>query len=114
MVLLIREEEVRRYDAARGWRRKGWVTHERRLLDVVGQHLFESPQDMLAFIPSALSAQFTTSDLAVAIGRPRRFAQQMAYCLRELGLIVQVGTRTRAILYQRAACPATTDDKLSA
>lgn len=101
MVLLIQEEELRRYDAKRAWRRKGWVTEERRLLNVVEQQLFESPSDIATFIPTDLPDTFTTSDLAVAIGRPRRLAQKMAYCLREMGVITQVGKRANAIIYQR-------------
>jgi hypothetical protein len=101
-VLLIREEEVRRYDGTRGWRRRGWVTHERRLLQVVDRHLFAAPADMSALIPADLAEPFTTADLAVALGRPRRLAQQMAYCLREMGAITPVGRRGRAILYAPA------------
>ena len=101
-VLLIQEEEVRRYDGARGWRRKGWVTHERQLLEVVGGRLFETPADMAALIPSALAEPFTTSDLAAAISGPRGLAQKMAYCLREMGATAPVGKRGNAILYTRA------------
>ena len=101
MLLLIREEEVRHFDARRGWRRKGWVTQERRLLEVVEQRLIKSPEDLASFIPSSLCDPFTTSELAVALGRPRWFAQKMAYCLRETGVIAQVGTRSRAVLYSR-------------
>ena len=39
-VLLIREEEVRCYDGRRRWRRNGWITKERRLLDVIGREVF--------------------------------------------------------------------------
>ncbi len=99
-VLFIQEEEVRRRDSKRGWWRKGWVTHERRLLEVVGQRLFETPADMGALVPPELAGgSFTTSDLAAAIGKPRWLAQKMAYCLREMGAIAQVGKRGRAILY---------------
>ncbi len=98
-LLLIHEEEVRRYDPKRGWRRKGWVTQERRLLEVVEQRLFETPEDMRAQIPSELPEPFTTSELAVAIGGPRRLAQKMAYCLREMGAIAPAGKRGRAMLY---------------
>jgi hypothetical protein len=101
LLLLVHEEEVRRYDAKRGWRRKGWVTQERRLLDVVDQRLFETPEDMGTLIPSELAEPFTTSDLAVAIGRPRWLAQKMAYCLREMDVIARVGKRGNAILYER-------------
>ena len=102
-VLLIQEEEVRRYDGKRGWRRGGWVTHERRLLEVVGHRLFETPADMRALLPTALAEPFTTAELAAAIVKPRWLAQKMAYCLREMGAIAPVGKRGNAILYARAA-----------
>jgi hypothetical protein len=108
-VLLIQEEEVRRYDGTHNpqgafgsWRRKGWVTHERRLLQVVGQRLFETPKDMLALIPTTLPEPFTTTDLAEATGQPLWLAQKMAYCLREMGAIAVMGKRGRGILYVRA------------
>ena len=101
LLVLIREEEVRRYDGVRGWRRNGWVTQERRLLDVMDQRLIESPRDLAALIPSDMPDPFTASDLAAAIGGTQRFARKMAYCLREMGVIAQVGKRTRAILYER-------------
>ena len=102
-VVLIQEEEVRRYDGSRNWRRKGWGTHERRLVQVVGQRLFDTPQDMLALIPATLLEPFTTTDLAKATGQPLWLAQKMAYCLRAMGAITVVGKRGRGILYVRAA-----------
>ncbi len=100
-VVLIQEEEVRRYDGKRGWRRRGWVTHERRLLDVVEHRLFETPADVAALLPPDLAEPFTTSDLAAAIAKPRWLAQKMAYCLREMDVIAAVGKRGHAILYTR-------------
>lgn len=100
-VLLIREEEVRRHDGTRRWWRGGWVTHERHLLEVVGRECFETPADVSRLLPSTLADPFTTYDLAAAIGRPRRLAQRMTYCLREMGLIQPAGKRGRAILYAR-------------
>ena len=100
-LLLIQEEEVRRYDGTRGWRRKGWGTSERRLLQVVDRQLFETPADMGALLPSTLNEPFTTSNLASAISRPRRLAQKMAYCLREMGVITPLGKQGNAILYTR-------------
>ena len=100
-VLLIQEEEVRRYDGKRGWRREGWVTHERRLLQVVDSRLFETPVDMVALLPPDLAEPFTTSDLATAIAKPRWLARKMAYCLREMGAIARAGKRGNAILYTR-------------
>ena len=100
-VLLIKEEEIRRHDGARRWRRGGWVTHERHLLEVVGRKGFETPADVNRLLPASLADPFTTHDLARAIGRPRRLAQQMTYCLREMGLIQVAGKRGRAVLYTR-------------
>ncbi|MBS1251444.1 MAG: hypothetical protein MAG451_00477 [Anaerolineales bacterium] len=101
-VLLIQEEEVRSYDGTRAWRRRGWVTEERRLLKVVDQQRFETPADMAALLPSDLDEPFTTADLAGAIGQRRWLAQKMAYCLREMDTIVQVGKQGNAFLYTRA------------
>ena len=44
-VLMIKEEEARRYEAKRGWRRGGWVIEARRLLEVVDQRLLEESAD---------------------------------------------------------------------
>ncbi|MBN1810654.1 MAG: hypothetical protein JXA14_02340 [Anaerolineae bacterium] len=98
-VLLIQEEEIRRYDGKRGWRRHGWVIQERRLLDVVGWRLFETPNDLAVFIPSDLAEPWTTADLAAAIGQPRWLARKMAYCLRKMGVVEVVGKQGNAILY---------------
>jgi hypothetical protein len=99
-VVFIQEEEVRRYDPARGWRKHGWVTVERRLLDVVDHHLFRQPADFAATVPEELPEQFTTADLAEAMDGPRYLAQKMAYCLRKMGVITQVGTQARSKLYE--------------
>jgi len=102
-VVLIQEEEVRRHAPGRAWRRKGWVTVERRLLKVVGTRLFEGPEDMMELVPPSLPEPFTTADLAAAAGQPRRLAQKMAYCLRTMNAIKQVGKSGNALLYTRAA-----------
>lgn len=100
-VLLIQEEELRHHDARRGWRRRGWVTHERRLLQVVDRRLFQTPVDLAPLLPPALDEPFTTSALARALKRPRRLAQRMAYCLREAGIIELSGKSGNAFLYTR-------------
>jgi len=102
-VLLIQEEEVRHHDGRRRWRRRGWVTDERRLLDVVGHQIFETTADLAALVPPDLTEPWTTAELADAMGRRRRLAQQMAYCLREMGVIEPVGKQGNAILYAQAA-----------
>ncbi len=102
-VLLIHEEEQRRHDPSRGWRRGGWIIHQRDLIAVVGQQLFTTPDDLAALLPPDLPCPFTTADLARAIQRPRRLAQQMAYCLRALGVIEEVGRSRAGIGYRHAS-----------
>lgn len=104
-LLLIQEEEVRRQDRRRGWRRKGWTIDERRLLKVLDRLVLETPADVAALIPEDLVTPFTTSDLARAVGRPRRLAQRMAYCLRAMGCITPAGKQGNAILYTRTDTP---------
>ena len=98
-VLLIKEEEVRRYDEKGSWRKRGWVTEERRLLEVEGQRLFEDATDLRALLPEALGETFTTGDLAEVIGIRIRLAQKMVYCLRKAEVIELKGKRGRANLY---------------
>lgn len=100
-VLLIQEEEVRRHDPKRAWRRRGWVTEERRLLAVVSQQRFESPADLWALTGDDLPQTFTTADLAEALDEPRWLAQKAAYCYRKMGVIRKTGKRGRSPLYVR-------------
>lgn len=100
-VLLTHEDELRRFDPTRRWRRRGWVTVERRLLDVKEARLIRSPDDLLGIVSSDVPSPFLTSDLAQSIGRSRALAQKAAYCLRKCGAIEQVGKEGNALLYSR-------------
>ena len=100
-VLLIQEEEVRQQGLARNWRRRGWGTVERRLLNVVDRRLFATPADLAALIPASLEEPFTTAGLADAIHQPRWLAQKMTYCLRSAGAIAEAGKQGKATRYVR-------------
>ena len=54
---------------------------------------------MTALLPTDLPTPFTTRDLASTLKRPMRTAQQMAYCLKKMGAITEVGKRGNAIEY---------------
>ena len=101
-VLMIREEEARRYAGTRTWRRKGWVIAERRLLEVIDRRLFDKPSDWLALLPEGFEP-FTARDLADAMGLRLELAQKMAYSLREAKLVKLIGKRGRANLYAAGA-----------
>ncbi len=102
-VVLTREDQVRTHDPTKAWRRKGWVIEERRLVEVLDHLRFHTPADLLDLLPARLPIDFTTNDLAGALGSGRRLAQQMAYCLRLLGLLDMVDKRGNTIVYRRTA-----------
>jgi hypothetical protein len=100
-VLMISEEELRRYEGKRRWRRKGWVVEGRRLVDVLDRRLFGASSDWLTFVPDGLQS-FTTKDLAILADTRRDLAQKMAYCLRHTKMIELIGRQGRANLYRVA------------
>ncbi len=100
-VLLVGVEEARRFDAEKAWRRKGWVVEERRLVEVIDRVAVRSPECLASFLPLEAPGEFTTADLAAGLGRPRRLAQQMAYCLRHAGVIEAVAKKGNAVVYHR-------------
>ncbi len=99
-VVLIEEQEDRAFDANKERRRRrGWVTQERRLLQVLETHRFESVGDFVDLLP-ALPGEFTTSDLAERASVSRRSAQQAAYCLRKMNAITITGKQGNATVYK--------------
>src|SRR5690349_4680649 len=101
-ILMIREEEVRRYEGKRKrWRRRGWVIDGRRLVDVVDRRVFGNSADWLTFVPDGLQS-FTTKDLATVADTRRELAQKMAYCLRHGRMIELIGKQGRSNLYRVA------------
>ncbi len=97
-LLLVEEEELRRHDPRRGWRRKGWLVEERHLVAVVDRLLLKTPADLARLLPASLAEPFTVTDLAAAIGKRRGLAGRMAYCLREMGCLSLAGRRGNAFL----------------
>ena len=100
-VLLIQEEETRRYDQKRRWRRKGWVTEERRLLKVISRQVFEGRDAYCALLPDNLPDPFTNRHLKYSLDISTRLAGQITYCLREMGCIALTGKKNRYNLHTR-------------
>ena len=98
-VLLIQEEQIRRFGKTRR-RRDRWIVQERRLLDVLESHTFETPDDFLSLLPDGLPKHFTTRDLADAMGRPAWFTRKVVYCLKHMDAITQCGKQGRSMLYR--------------
>jgi hypothetical protein len=96
------EREIRRHHEGKAWRRKGWVVEERHLVEVVDETRLDGVADAVTLLPPGLPDPFTTADIAAAADVRRRLAQQMAYCLREMGAIREVTRTGNAIGYRRA------------
>lgn len=105
LVLTI-EDEYRRHDPERAWRRRGWVVQERRLVGIDHVVDLRGPEDLVAMLPDRLPAPFTTADISEGAGCSRRVAQQMTYCLRKLGVVEVVGRRGRTIEYRLGSTSA--------
>ncbi len=101
-LLLTHQEEFRRHEPGRAFRRRGWVTVGRSLLSVEQSLTLATPDDAAALLPP-LPDVFDTAELAAAAGCDRRLAQQIAYCLRAMGVFEATGRRGHSILYHGAA-----------
>ena len=99
-VVLVHQDELRQHSDDGPWRRKGWRVAERRLVEGVDDVLLESPADLLGLLPLDLPDPFTTADVSAGLGRPRRVAQQLAYCLRKMEAITEVGREGNAVQYR--------------
>ena len=99
-LLFTHEEVVLRDDGKGSWRRRKWSIHDRRLLEVVDNHVFESLEDFAEIFPSELEAPFTNKDLANALSCQRYVAERITYTLRTAELLERVGKQGNAWLYE--------------
>ena len=104
-VLLIHQDEIREHREGVAWRRKGWVTVDRKLVAIVGQHRIAGTHGLLTLLPGGLSEPFGSAEVAKAAGASRRSAQQLLYCLRSTAAIEPVDKIGNAVQYRRTAKP---------
>lgn len=101
-VVLVSVNKVQVADAKVRRGRGGFRTEDRELREIHGRHRFEHGRDLLELVPDGLPPVFTTADLASRAGIGRDVAQQMAYCLRPLGLFIEQGRTKAGIEYSLA------------
>ena len=101
-ILLIDAEEILIHDGKGSWRRKYWSILDKRLLTIRGKEIFWRPSDYLKLLSDNLPFQFTTNQIAETSGIKLSIARKMAYTLRKMGVIEDVGRKGRATLYIRA------------
>jgi hypothetical protein len=87
VILLVEAEEIWIDDGQGSWRRKRWSIHERRLIRIIDQRIFHSPEDLLDLLPQSLATPFTNKELAASLRIPARLAGKITYTLRKMGLL---------------------------
>ncbi len=97
--------EVRCADGTGSWRRKGISIVDTLLDRVLETRTFRSAEDLLDLLPPTLEEPFTHRELAAALGVRMATAQRASYCLRQLGLLREVGRRSHALLIERVSGP---------
>ena len=102
-IVITVEEEIRAVKQGRGWRRRGWASLDRRLLDVVATHTIASMADLFEMLDAELPGRFTTNDIARAMKSSRRLGQQAAFCFREAGVSEICGKDGNALVYRRVS-----------
>ena len=101
-VVLVAVTKIQVADAKVRRGRGGFRTEDRQLREILGRHRFDEGRDLLELVPDGLPPVFTTADLARRAGIGRGVAQQMAYCLRPLGLFIVQGRTKAGIEYSLA------------
>lgn len=102
----VHDEETREHRPGRAWRRRGWVTVERRLLAIERRQLMRGARAWLSVLPPDLPERFTTLDVVAGKAARRTVAQRAAFVLREAGVIAADGKVGRSIGYRVAAADA--------
>jgi hypothetical protein len=100
-LILSHQDELRVYRQAQAFRRHGWVVAGRRLVSVEQCVRIGCPHDAARLLPPGRPELFDTAQLAEAAAIERRLAQQMAYCLRAMGVLETTGKRGNAVVHRR-------------
>lgn len=99
-VPLIHEEQLRVYDSSRAWRKRHWVTVERKLIEPLETYRFNDEHDLWLLFKKRVPNTFTTKHVSESVCITRRLAQQALYCLRRCDVISVVGKERNEIVYE--------------
>lgn len=105
-VPLVDIEELRYpgHGRRRRYRRRDHQVQDQRLVAVHGVRRFHLGSDLLELLPDGLPAAFHTGHVAQGLGIPRWMAQRIAYCLRKMKLVDEVGKDGNSRLYRLPKC----------
>jgi hypothetical protein len=98
-VLLVDIDEYRHERPGRRRSRRSVRVQDRILRSLGERYRFRTAADLLKLLPDGFGPEFTTAELATAVGLPRWWAQKIAYCLRNMQAVETIGKRRHAWLY---------------
>lgn len=106
-VVLVEIEEYRHpgHGRRRRWRANDHVVADQKLVSVGERTRLTLASDLISLVPGKLPRQFHTGHLAERAGVNRSVAQRIAYCLREMQAVEQVGKQGNALIYQALGRP---------
>jgi hypothetical protein len=84
----------------RRWRRNDFQVADQKLVRLCGIEQFHTSADLLKLLPRNLPRSFHTGHLAEGLGVQRWMAQRIAYCLRHMRAVQEVGKAGNARLYE--------------
>ncbi len=97
---LIEIEECRFPWKRRNRRRGQFRIQDQHLLDVVGENVYRTADDLRRLLPPDLPSEFGTLELSQGLDVERWVAQRIAYCLRETGCTRVAGKQGNSIRYR--------------
>lgn len=100
-VLLVDIEEWRYpgHGRRRRWREGDFVVEDQHLLKIRETLPLVTRADLRALLPKKLPSPFHSGQLATAMDVPRWVAQRVAYCLRSMQIVSEVGKERNTRLY---------------
>jgi hypothetical protein len=84
----------------RRWRQNDFQVADQLLVRVLTSRTLRTTSDLLALLPPTLPPVWHTGELASLAGISRGLAQRIAYCLRHVGAVSEMGKRGNARLYR--------------
>jgi hypothetical protein len=104
-ILLVDVEEWRYpgHGRRRRWRRNDQVMADQKLISIGQSTRLRRATDLLELVPAVLPRQFHSGHLAELAGVGRGVAQRIAYCLREMKAVEQIGKEGNALIYRVVA-----------
>jgi hypothetical protein len=101
-VVLVDIEEHRfpGHGRRRRWRENDFVVADQRLISLGKRVRLRQARDLFKLLPARVPEEFHTGELAEHCGVRKHIAQRIAYCLREMSAIEQVGKQGNSLVYR--------------